>query len=197
MELSIEKNSKVTFKIKWKPGKPDSYKYAILFEVVNSAKLKFLVHCYGHCVFKQFTSLQSSKKGEPPGFGENAKKEATLKPAVTKSNLTTTAGPTSRTFLVHSIYNKPAKPAQRHDIYSNSFDDCEEVDEARRLAETLAFPESPTVYDIRSQACISGLTHISGEGKFFSVQSGGTHFLNLRVPGERRFIHELIKNNVA
>ena len=121
----MKRHPKVTFKIKSKPGKPDCYKHAILFEVVNNAKLKFF-----------------------------AKKEATLKPALTKSGAvfnskrvplvfntesvakpsakTPTAGPTCRTFLVHSIFNKPAKPAQC-DIYKNSFDDCEEVDEARRL----------------------------------------------------------------
>ena len=86
MELSIEKNSNVNFKIKWQPDKPDSYKYTIFFEVVNNAKLKFLVHCYGHCVAppskkpfrKPFTTLQPIKKEGSTKFAEDTKKTVTV-----------------------------------------------------------------------------------------------------------------------
>ena len=40
----------VYFKIKWQPEKPNNYKYSIMFEVTNSARLKFLVHAFGVCI---------------------------------------------------------------------------------------------------------------------------------------------------
>lgn len=50
MEITINANTNIDFKIKWQPDKPDNYKYSILFEVTNCARLKFLVHAFGVCL---------------------------------------------------------------------------------------------------------------------------------------------------
>lgn len=92
MELVIDKMSNVNFKIKWQPDKPDSYKYTIFFQVINNAKLRFLVHCYGHCIApptkkparKPFQMLQPLKREKTTVFGD-AKKTATAKSSVSKS----------------------------------------------------------------------------------------------------------------
>ena len=73
--------SNVNFKIKWQPDRADSYKYTIFFEVINNAKLKFLVHCYGHCIApvvkkvrKPFTTLQPLKREKTANFNDPSKK---------------------------------------------------------------------------------------------------------------------------
>ena len=38
--MEIPKNTNVDFKIRWQPEKPVKYKYAIMFEVIDGAKLK-------------------------------------------------------------------------------------------------------------------------------------------------------------
>lgn len=228
MELSIEKNSNVNFKIKWQPDRPDSYKYTIFFEVINNAKLKFLVHCYGHCIAppakkparKPFTTLQPLKKEKSAKFGDDVQKTektttqkpvtGALKPATKENkiqpkastvlnskrvplkfeatvvpkkasaktptlesrtvNLTTTMEPetTNQTFLVHSIYNKPKKPA-RSDIYNTSFE-CEMAEEPQQLPDMMSgLPKSSTMYDIRRQTCIIGSPRINKEGKFVTI----------------------------
>ena len=98
-------------------------------------------------------------------------RKATLKPTMsTKSIATFTAEPTNQTFLVHSIYNKPARPA-RSDIYNTSFEgDCADADAANQMPELTAMPKSSTMYDIRRQTCIIGSPRINREGKFVSVQ---------------------------
>lgn len=50
IELKIEKGKNVNLKITWRPEKPGNFKFAILFEVTNSARLKFLVHAFGVCI---------------------------------------------------------------------------------------------------------------------------------------------------
>ena len=69
--LTVAANQSINLKIKWSPEKPDNYKYSILFEVTNSARLKFIVHAYGICVKpevkktanrKPFTMLQPLKE---------------------------------------------------------------------------------------------------------------------------------------
>ena len=72
MEITIGKMTNIDFKIRWQPDKADNYKYSILFEVVNNARLKFLVHAFGVCLAppkkpapvnrKPFTMLQPVKK---------------------------------------------------------------------------------------------------------------------------------------
>lgn len=75
---------------------------------------------------------------------------------------------TNQTFLVHSIYNKPPKPA-RNDIYNTSFD-CEEAEEPQQLPDMMpALPKSSTMYDIRRQTCIIGSPRINKEGKYVTV----------------------------
>ena len=49
MEIDIPRNTQVDFKIRWQPEKPGQYKYAITFELIEGAKLKFLVHAFGIC----------------------------------------------------------------------------------------------------------------------------------------------------
>lgn len=49
IKLFIDKGETVALKLKWEPTKPDSYRYTINFEVINSLKLKFVVHAYGIC----------------------------------------------------------------------------------------------------------------------------------------------------
>ena len=50
MELTIEKMSKLSVKLTWRPESADaSYKSTIYFEVTNNERLKFHVHCYGEC----------------------------------------------------------------------------------------------------------------------------------------------------
>ena len=92
MELTIDKMTNVNFKIKWQPEKPGNYKYAILFEVTNNARLKFLVHAFGVCpepvkkkpIRKPFTTLQPLKKEKSAVFTEPAPK--TTIPTVTLKN---------------------------------------------------------------------------------------------------------------
>lgn len=82
LELIIDKMSNVNFKIKWQPDKADSYKYTIFFEVINNARLKFLVHCYGVCTApvvkkgprKPFTMLQPIKKEKSATFADTKTK---------------------------------------------------------------------------------------------------------------------------
>ena len=64
IEVEIERQGNIDFKIKWQPDKADSYKFSIIFEVLNS-RLKFLVHAFGICVeppkkkvYKNLTILQ-------------------------------------------------------------------------------------------------------------------------------------------
>lgn len=49
IKLMIEKGAQIELKLKWEPSKPDNYKYSIQFEVLNSARLKFIVHAFGIC----------------------------------------------------------------------------------------------------------------------------------------------------
>lgn len=49
IKLNIEKGQTVALKLKWEPTKADNYRYTINFEVLNSLKLKFVVHAYGIC----------------------------------------------------------------------------------------------------------------------------------------------------
>lgn len=49
IKLFVESGQTVTLKLKWEPTKPDNYRYTINFEVLNSLKLKFVVHAYGIC----------------------------------------------------------------------------------------------------------------------------------------------------
>ena len=69
MELKIGKMENLYFKIKWQSEKPNNYKYSIMFEVNNSARLKFLVHAFGVCIApvqkmirKPVTMLQPLKR---------------------------------------------------------------------------------------------------------------------------------------
>ncbi len=48
MNINIGPKSNVNFKLKWQPIKPDSYKFTIIFEVIDS-RLKFNVHAFGIC----------------------------------------------------------------------------------------------------------------------------------------------------
>lgn len=59
MRISIPSMDSVHLMIKWKPDKEGSYSHAILFEVTNAARLKFIVHAFGVC-------LQAAKKARKP-----------------------------------------------------------------------------------------------------------------------------------
>ena len=97
--MSLEANQSANLKISWQPDKPDNYKYTILFEVTNNAKLKFIVHAYGIClkpepkkaVRKPFSTLQPIRK-EPIQQKAAKEKEAnitTIKASMTSVNITT------------------------------------------------------------------------------------------------------------
>ena len=49
MMIKIENKASVDFKLKWQPDTPGDFKYTILFEVTNCARLKFIVHAFGVC----------------------------------------------------------------------------------------------------------------------------------------------------
>jgi hypothetical protein len=90
MEITINANTNIDFKIKWQPDKPDNYKYSILFEVTNCARLKFLVHAFGVCLSdnkkmprKPLTMLQPLR--------EKKTQQGVLKPAVNFDKNNTTA----------------------------------------------------------------------------------------------------------
>jgi hypothetical protein len=80
IHLVLEKNQNINLNIKWQPDRADYYKYSILFEVTNSARLKFVVHAYGVCVKPEpkkssmitrrapFTMLQPLKKEKSTEF---------------------------------------------------------------------------------------------------------------------------------
>jgi hypothetical protein len=88
MEINIDRMTNICFKIKWQPDKPDNYKYTILFEVTNCARLKFIVHAFGVCpkpqdmpkIRKPLTMLQPLKKEKSAQFNDEAK----AKPAAAK-----------------------------------------------------------------------------------------------------------------
>jgi hypothetical protein len=46
---SLSMHGNIDFEIKWKPDKPDNFKFSIIFEVFNS-QLKFIVQAFGVCV---------------------------------------------------------------------------------------------------------------------------------------------------
>lgn len=50
LKLSIPKKETVHLEIKWQPEREGSYKHAILFEVTNASRLKFIVHAFGVCL---------------------------------------------------------------------------------------------------------------------------------------------------
>jgi len=50
MQLTIPSMETVHICIRWKPDVSGSYSHAILFEVTNAARLKFIVHAFGVCV---------------------------------------------------------------------------------------------------------------------------------------------------
>lgn len=50
LELSIPRKEALNLEIKWEPETHGNYKHAILFEVTNATKLKFIVHAFGVCL---------------------------------------------------------------------------------------------------------------------------------------------------
>ena len=79
--IDINKLTNVDFKIRWKPEAPGDYKYTILFEVTNTARLKFIVHAYGVCPRpavvakprKPMVMLQPLKREKSHKFTEEAR----------------------------------------------------------------------------------------------------------------------------
>lgn len=59
IHVTVPKGQNLNLKICWQPEKAGNYKFAILFEVTNSARLKFLVHAFGIC-FKPEEKSQSA-----------------------------------------------------------------------------------------------------------------------------------------
>ncbi|RNA10121.1 abnormal spindle-like microcephaly-associated -like protein, partial [Brachionus plicatilis] len=110
IQLKIEKLKNVNLKITWCPEKPGNHKFAILFEVTNSARLKFLVHAFGVCIKpeekkpirKPFNMLQPLKKKTEKAPVQ--KKETTVS---TKYKTTTTTTTT--------IYKKSAGQKSKFD----------------------------------------------------------------------------------
>jgi hypothetical protein len=88
MELTIPPNTNLEFKIKWQPDKPDGFKYSILFEVTNCARLKFIVHAFGVCL------PDNSKKiaRKPLTMLQPLKKETSAKAPVADKKPTVPAG---------------------------------------------------------------------------------------------------------
>jgi hypothetical protein len=86
IKLKIEKNESVSLKLRWQPCKPDSYKYSILFEVLNSARLKFMVHAFGVCLKppmakkqaprRPFAVLQPVKESGGGGAGKSTQQQS-------------------------------------------------------------------------------------------------------------------------
>lgn len=60
-QLALEKGENVNLKLKWTPVKPGNYKFAISFEVLHSARLKFLVHAFGTCIKPEVKKLGPRK----------------------------------------------------------------------------------------------------------------------------------------
>jgi hypothetical protein len=84
MEITIAQMTNIDFKIKWQPDKPDNYKYSILFEVTNCARLKFLVHAFGVCLAPEV----AKKHRKPLTMLQPIKKEkTTVQPASAKPQL--------------------------------------------------------------------------------------------------------------
>ncbi|CAF0864329.1 unnamed protein product [Brachionus calyciflorus] len=77
IQLKIEKGRNVNLKIVWTPEKPGNYKFAILFEVTNSARLKFLVHAFGICIKPE----EKKPIRKPLNMLQPLKKEKKLEPA--------------------------------------------------------------------------------------------------------------------
>lgn len=110
IQLKIEKGKNINLKITWRPEKPGNFKFAILFEVTNSARLKFLVHAFGVCVKpeekkpirKPLNMLQPLKKKSE---STTIQKKETLLSTKYKSTTTTTT----------TIYKKSAGQKSRCD----------------------------------------------------------------------------------
>ena len=110
MEIIIDRMTNICFKIKWQPDKPDSYKYTILFEVTNCARLKFIVHAFGICpkpqempkIRKPLTMLQPLKKEKSAQFNDETK----TKPSATKIEAK----------LVNKENKEAKKPAQTQPV---------------------------------------------------------------------------------
>jgi hypothetical protein len=85
IEVEIERQANIDFRIKWQPEKAESYKFSIIFEVSNS-RLKFIVHAFGVCVeppkkkvFKNLTILQPIRPILQPQRQQQKTIEGTLK----------------------------------------------------------------------------------------------------------------------
>ena len=121
IQLKIEKGKNINLKITWRPEKPGNFKFAILFEVTNSARLKFLVHAFGVCVKpeekkpirKPLNMLQPLKKKSETATTQ--KKETSISTKYKSTTTTTTtiykksSGQKSRcdeTVIIEKIDNK-------------------------------------------------------------------------------------------
>jgi hypothetical protein len=79
IEVEIERQANIDFRIKWQPKKAESYNFSIRFEVLGS-RLQFIVHAFGVCVeppkkkvFKNLTILQTIRPIIQPKQKKNNK----------------------------------------------------------------------------------------------------------------------------
>jgi hypothetical protein len=93
MLIKIEKMTNIDFKLKWQPDAPGNFKYTILFEVTNCARLKFIVHAYGVCLKpiavpkprKPMVMLQPLKR-EKTKFGHEESTNVNNKTSIISTN---------------------------------------------------------------------------------------------------------------
>ena len=63
LNLSIEKETTVSVAIRWKPTELGQFSYSLVFEVVDSPRLKFIVSAFGSCCAPKKYNSQRKKKG--------------------------------------------------------------------------------------------------------------------------------------
>lgn len=141
LEVEIEKQSNIDFKLKWQPIKADTYKFTITFEVFNS-RLKFIVHAFGTCVeppkkkiHKPLTVLQPIRPINMKPV-QNKTIEATLKSTSNnKENQTSKLAkqdpkktiPSSKTTIITKISEKTTVTNNKNSLLDNTVQQFEQI----------------------------------------------------------------------
>lgn len=100
ISLTIDKGQDLNLKITWNPDKAGNYKFGILFEVTNSARLKFLVHAFGICI-----KPEDKKPRKPFNMLQPLRDKKEIKPArtLTTKAPVTKPEPSSSTTLKYNV----------------------------------------------------------------------------------------------
>lgn len=142
IKLTLDKGEQLNLKLKWQPVKPDNYKYAILFEVLNSARLKFVVHAFGVCIKpdpkkskpaprRPFTVLQPVNETKKNGQSVTVNRNETI--ILKVNNATKPFVNRTQTVVKTTKYN--------NDFYNN----C--IDETTTTTTSTTFFEATTIID--------------------------------------------------